>query len=37
LPLRAPKTKGSYRLRLSAIAAVNPGKAATLLLNVRHG
>jgi hypothetical protein len=37
LPLRAPKTKGLYRLRLSAIAAVNPGKAATLLLNVRHG
>jgi hypothetical protein len=37
LPLRAPKTKGSYRLRLSAIAAVNPGKAATVLLNVRHG
>jgi hypothetical protein len=37
LALRAPKTKGSYRLRLSAIAAVNPGKAATLLLNVRHG
>jgi hypothetical protein len=37
LPLRAPKTKGAYRLRLSAIAAVNPGKAATLLLNVRHG
>lgn len=37
LPLRVPKTKGSYRLRLSAIAAVNPGKARTLLLNVRHG
>jgi len=37
LPLRAPKTKRSYRLRLSAIAAVNPGKAATLLLNVRRG
>ena len=37
LPLRAPKTKGSYRLRLSAIATVNPGLAATLRLNVRHG
>ena len=37
LPLRAPKAKALYRLRLSAIAAVNPGKAATLLLSVRHG
>jgi hypothetical protein len=37
LPLRAPKVKGLYRLRLSAIAAVNPGKASTLLLNVRRG
>jgi hypothetical protein len=37
LPLRVPKTKGSYRLRLSAVAAVNPGPAATLRLNVRHG
>ncbi len=37
LPLRVPKKRGAYRLRLSAIAAVNPGKAATLLLNVRHG
>jgi sulfopyruvate decarboxylase TPP-binding subunit len=37
LPLRAPKPKALYRLRLSAIAAVNPGKAATLLLSVRHG
>jgi hypothetical protein len=37
LALRAPRTKGLYRLRLSAIAAVNPGKAATLLFNVRRG
>jgi hypothetical protein len=37
LPLRVPKKKGAYRLRLSAIAAVNPGKAATLLVNARHG
>jgi hypothetical protein len=37
LPLRAPKTKGLYRLRLSAVAAVPPGKAATLLLGVRRG
>jgi hypothetical protein len=37
LPLRIPKTKGSYRLRLSAVAAVNPGPAVTLRVNVLHG
>jgi hypothetical protein len=37
LPLRVPKTKGAYRLRLSATAPVNPGPAATLRVNVRHG
>jgi hypothetical protein len=37
LPLRVPKSKASYRLRLSAVAAVNPGPAVTLRFNVRHG
>lgn len=37
LPLRVPKAAASYRLRLSAIAPVNPGKAALLRVNVRHG
>ena len=37
LPLRAPKQKGSYRLRLSAVALVNPGPATTLRFSVRHG
>jgi hypothetical protein len=37
LPLRVPKAKGSYRLRLSAVATVNPGPAATLRVNVLHG
>ena len=37
LPLRVPKARGSYRLRLSAVAAVNPGPAVTLRLNVLHG
>ena len=37
LPLRVPRTLGSYRLRLSAVAPVNPGRAATLRVAVRHG
>jgi hypothetical protein len=37
LPLRVPKTVASYRIRLSAIAAVNPGKPALLRVNLRHG
>ena len=37
LPLRVPKAAASYRIRLSAIAPVNPGKPALLRVNVRHG
>jgi hypothetical protein len=37
LPLRIPKTPARYRLRVSAVAAVNGGPATTLLLPVRHG
>ena len=37
LPLRVPKAAASYRVRLSAIAPVNPGKPALLRVNVRHG
>ena len=37
LQLRVPKTPGSYRVRLSAVAPVNPGKAALLRVAVRHG
>jgi hypothetical protein len=37
LPLRVPKRKGSYRLRLSAVALVNPGPATTLRVAVRPG
>jgi hypothetical protein len=37
LPLRAPKARGSYRLRLSAVASVNPGRAALLRIAVRRG
>ncbi len=37
LPLRVPKTKGSYRLRLSAVAPVNPGPPTLRLVPVRHG
>jgi hypothetical protein len=37
LPLRVPKQKGSYRLRLSAAALVNPGPATTLRVAVRPG
>jgi hypothetical protein len=37
LALRAPKKKGSYRLRLSAVALVNPGPATTLRVAVRPG
>jgi hypothetical protein len=34
LPLRVPTAKGRYRVRLSAVAPVNPGPAATVLRNV---
>jgi len=37
LPLRVPKTKGSYRLRLSAVAPVNPAPPTLRLVPVRHG
>jgi hypothetical protein len=37
LPLRAPKGKGSYRLRLSAIASLNAGPPALLRVPVRRG
>ena len=37
LPLRAPKQQGSYRLRLSAVAPVNPGPAVTLRFSVHGG
>src|SRR2546425_1260692 len=37
LPLRAPKARGSYRLRLSAVASVNPGRAALLRIAVQRG
>ncbi len=37
LPLRVPIKKASYRLRLSAVAPVNPGPAATLRFPVRPG
>jgi hypothetical protein len=37
LPLRVPVTRGSYRLRLSAVAPLNPGPAATLRRAIRPG
>ena len=37
LPLRVPKARASYRVRLSATAPVNPGRPALLRVNVRHG
>jgi hypothetical protein len=37
LPLRVPKAPRSYRIRLSASAAVNPGKPALRRVNLRHG
>jgi len=37
LPVRAPKAKGSYRLRLSAIASLNAGPPALLRVPVRRG
>jgi hypothetical protein len=37
LPLRVPAAPGSYRLRLSAVAPVNPGPAATVLRNLHPG
>jgi hypothetical protein len=37
LPLRVPPAKARYRLRVSAVAAVNPGPAATVLLPLHPG
>jgi len=37
LPLRVPVTKGPYRLRLSAVAPVNPAPPTTMLRAVRRG
>jgi hypothetical protein len=37
LPLRVPGAAAAYRLRVSAVAAVNPGPAVTILLPVRPG
>jgi hypothetical protein len=37
LPLRVPKPKASYRLRLSAVAPVNPGPPTLRLVPLRHG
>lgn len=37
LPLKMPKARGSYRLRLSAVAAVNRGPAALRLATLRRG
>ncbi len=37
LSVRAPKAKGSYRLRLSAIASLNAGPPALLRVPVRRG
>jgi hypothetical protein len=37
LAFKVPKVKGTYRVRLSAVAPVNPGPSATVLRNVRHG
>jgi hypothetical protein len=35
--VRVPATRGSYRLRLSAVASVNPGRAALRLATLRRG
>jgi len=37
LPLRVPTTKGPYRLRLSAVAPVNPAPPTTMLRAVHRG
>jgi hypothetical protein len=37
LPLRVPATSGSYRLRLSAVAPVNPGPPILRLVPLRRG
>jgi hypothetical protein len=37
LPLRVPPTPGSYRLRLSAVAPVNPGPGTLLRVPLRPG
>ena len=36
LPLRAPRAKGLYRLRMSAIASLNAGPPALLRVPVRR-
>jgi hypothetical protein len=37
LPLRVPKANAKYRLRLSAVAPVNPAPATLRLVPLRHG
>jgi hypothetical protein len=37
LRLRVPKAPARYRVRVSANAAVNPGKPSLLRVDVRHG
>ena len=37
LPLRVPVAKGQYRLRLTAVAPVNPGPPTLKLVALRHG
>jgi hypothetical protein len=37
VPIRVPRTRGSYRLRLSTVATVNPGRAALRLATFRRG
>ena len=37
LPFRVPLTTGTYRVRLSAVAALNPGRPSLRLLTLRRG
>jgi hypothetical protein len=37
LPLRVPTKAGTYRLRLSAVALVNPGPAVLRIVSLHHG
>jgi hypothetical protein len=37
LPFRVPASAGTYRVRLSAVASVNPGRSSSRLLTVRRG
>jgi hypothetical protein len=37
LPVRVPVAKGAYRLRLSAVAPVNPAPPTLKLVSLRHG